>query len=111
MYYFQVRYKCVKGRYNGDTVALYLLEPKTCKYVLTIESPSLCELINGPMDEYGIFDLNSDFDNKNKQSSSSAQVEHDAHTKENVQKKDTNIRVEQDTKVSGDKKKIDKIEL
>lgn len=92
-------------------MALYLLEPKTCKYVLTIESPSLCELINGPMDEYGIFDLNSNFDNKNEQSSSSARVEHDVHLKENVQTKDTNTLTEQDTKVSDDKKKIDKIEL
>lgn len=92
-------------------MALYLLEPKTCKYVLTIESPSLCELINGPMDEYGIFDLNSGFNNKNEQSSSSARVEHDVHPKENAQKKDTNKPAEQDTEVSNDKKKIDKIEL
>lgn len=79
--------------------------------MLTIESPSLCELINGPMDEYGIFDLNNSFDNKNEQSSSSARVEHDIHPKENVQKKDTNTPPEQDTKVSDDKKKFDKIEL
>ncbi|VVC39640.1 Hypothetical protein CINCED_3A018497 [Cinara cedri] len=51
----EVRYKCKIGQYNEDTVALYLYEPKTCKYVLTIESPSLCELINGPIDEYGLF--------------------------------------------------------
>ncbi|VVC26705.1 Mannose-6-phosphate receptor binding domain,Glucosidase II beta subunit-like [Cinara cedri] len=51
----EVRYKCTVVSDSGDTVELYLFEPRTCKYVLTIKSPSLCELINGPIDEYGLF--------------------------------------------------------
>lgn len=44
---------------------LYLSEPRTCKYVLTIKSPSLCELINGPIDEFGSFKVeNKLFDSK-----------------------------------------------
>ncbi|VVC25220.1 Mannose-6-phosphate receptor binding domain,Glucosidase II beta subunit-like [Cinara cedri] len=59
-----VQYKCTEDQYNENLIDLYLFEPKPCKYELKIESPSLCELINGPIDESGLFkkkdkDINS----------------------------------------------------
>jgi len=110
----EVRYKCVKGRYNEDSVALYLLEPKTCKYVLTIESPSLCELINGPMDEYGIFKLKPQSDTKGEISSTSkTNFEHkiEGNVIKHEQKIDTTTPVEEETEVSNNKNKLGKIEL
>lgn len=83
-----------------------MLEPKTCKYVLTIESPVLCELINGPMDEHGIFIIKTDSDLKNEENSSSTQVGENDHLQEHVQK--TNIVAKQKT---DNKKKTNKIEL
>jgi len=105
----------VKGRYNEDSVALYLLEPKTCKYILTIESPSLCEIINGPMDEYGMFNINSLNDIENKKINTPFQTQvvdkTEQNSDENMEKKDTIPSVDHDTEVSDDKKKIVKIEL
>lgn len=105
-----MRYKCIKGRYNEDSVALYLLEPKTCKYILTIESPSLCDLINGPIDDNGIFIIEPHSDIKNEKISSlKTQFDDDNtgnHFEENVQK----IEGSNDEE-SNDKNKLDKIEL
>lgn len=111
----QVRYKCVKGRKNEESVALYLLEPKTCKYILTIESPLLCELINGPMDEYGIFSIKPRSYINSDKSSSSSKTQFEDETKQivedQVQVKDMAPLAEQDAEVSEDKKEINKIEL
>lgn len=89
-----------------------MLEPKTCKYVLTIESPSLCELINGPIDEYGIFIIKPRSDTQNKKSSSLSKSELEDKTEpyidEHAQTEDTILSVGQDT---NKKKKMDKIEL
>jgi len=119
----EVRYKCVKGRHNEDSVALYLLEPKTCKYILTIESPSLCELINGPMDEYGLFTVKPRSYINSEKSSSSSKTESEDKVEKSVEDrvqvkvynlhvkvKDTVPPVEQDTEVSKEKK-TGKIEL
>jgi len=95
-------------------VALYLLEPKTCKYILTIESPSLCEIINGPMDEYGMFNIKPLYDTENVKTNDPFQTQMldktEQYSEEN-KKKDTIPSVDQETEVSNDKKKVVKIEL
>lgn len=95
-------------------MALYLLEPKTCKYILTIESPSLCEIINGPMDEYGIFNIKPLSDTENIKTNNPFQTQMldktEQYSEEN-KKKDTIPSIDQETEVSNDKKKIVKIEL
>ena len=50
----EVKLKCkfIAGG-SPDSVALYLLEPHTCDYVLGIESPFLCHLLNN-IDENGL---------------------------------------------------------
>lgn len=111
----QVRYKCIKGRKNEESVVLYLLEPKTCKYILTIESPSLCELINGPMDEYGIFTIKPRSYINSDKSSSLSKIQFEDKVEENVEEhiqvEDTAPLIKQDDEVSEDKKEIGKIEL
>lgn len=90
-----------------------MLEPKTCKYILTIESPSLCELINGPMDEYGIFNIESNSDIKDEPSillKPQTEDTTELHFEEDTQKTNT-VSVEQETEVTNDKKKMGKIEL
>lgn len=106
-----MRYKCVKGRYNEDSVALYLLEPKTCKYILTIESPSLCEIINGPMDEYGIFNIKPRSTIPSEKLKPQFEDNVQQHYEENVQKKDSITDIDQETEKSDDSKKMGKIEL
>lgn len=91
-----------------------MLEPKTCKYILTIESPSLCEIINGPMDEYGMFNIKPLYDTENIKNSAPFQTQTidktEEYSEENI-KKDTIPPVEQETEVTDEKKKIVKIEL
>lgn len=95
-------------------MALYLLEPKTCKYILTIESPSLCEIINGPMDEYGMFNIKPLYDTENIKTNNPFQTQMldktEQYSEEN-KNKDTIPSVDQETEVSNDKKKMVKIEL
>lgn len=52
----EVKLKCKHIEGHPDSVALYLLEPKTCEYVLGIESPLLCELMS-TVDENGLLHL------------------------------------------------------
>lgn len=51
----EVKFKC-KDSSNLNAVSLYLLEPKTCEYILVVESSILCELIDNA-DENGLFTL------------------------------------------------------
>ena len=53
-YYPQVKMKC-KQADSPSTVSLYLLEPKTCEYVLGVESPLVCDLLNHADDHTGLF--------------------------------------------------------
>merc|ERR1712168_926281 len=48
-----VRLKCKPGAAN---LALYLLEPKTCSYILGLESQLLCQLLT-EVDENGLIQL------------------------------------------------------
>ncbi|XP_050542123.1 endoplasmic reticulum lectin 1 isoform X2 [Daktulosphaira vitifoliae] len=41
----EVRFKCINNRKPDYQVALYLLEPKTCKYILTVESSAICDFL------------------------------------------------------------------
>lgn len=82
---------------------------------MTIESSSLCELINGPIDEYGMFEIDPLYDSSDlKIVSPPFQTQAIDKTKDNSEeniRKDTISPVEQETEVSDDKKKIVKIEL
>lgn len=92
-----------------------MLEPKTCKYILTIESPSLCELINGPIDDYGIFLLNQQVDNNEENNSDSLKTNFvdktDQYFERYEEEKYKLSSVEHEIEVSDDKKKKSKIEL
>ena len=41
----EVKLKCKRSD-SPSTVSLYLLEPRTCEYVLGIESPLVCDIIH-----------------------------------------------------------------
>jgi endoplasmic reticulum lectin 1 len=43
--FFQVKLKCLEGNSSPAAVALYLLEPKTCEYILGVESPLICNIL------------------------------------------------------------------
>ncbi|XP_061394457.1 endoplasmic reticulum lectin 1 [Musca vetustissima] len=43
------------GSLNPSAVSMYLLEPKTCQYILVFEAPIVCAL-TGYTDEYGLID-------------------------------------------------------
>ncbi|XP_065355533.1 endoplasmic reticulum lectin 1 isoform X2 [Calliphora vicina] len=43
------------GSMNPTAVSMYLLEPKTCQYILVFESPMVCMLM-GYTDDYGLID-------------------------------------------------------
>lgn len=91
-----------------------MLEPKTCKYLLTIESASLCEIINGPIDEYGIFLTKPPSSNKSDEKKSSKTLFEETveqYFDKHVQSKDTTPLVEEETEVSKDKKEMGKLEL
>ncbi|XP_011300499.1 endoplasmic reticulum lectin 1 isoform X2 [Fopius arisanus] len=43
----EVRLKCVEGTSGSpSSVSLFLLEPKTCEYILGVESPLICKIID-----------------------------------------------------------------
>lgn len=38
--------KCLENSASPSTVSLYLLEPQTCQYILGVESPLICDILN-----------------------------------------------------------------
>lgn len=48
-----VKLKCLENAANLGAVSLYLLEPKYCEYVLGVESPLICEILQRA-DENGL---------------------------------------------------------
>ena len=50
-----MKLKCKRSD-SPSTVSLYLLEPKTCEYVLGIESPLVCDIIH-LADDDGLMDF------------------------------------------------------
>lgn len=82
---------------------------------MTIESPSLCEIINGPMDEYGMFNIKPFYEIENEKNGAQflSQIDDitEQYSEENISNEDTTPPAEQVTEISDDKKKIGKIEL
>nr|CAD7427420.1 unnamed protein product [Timema monikensis] len=52
-----VKLKCLDNSSSPGSVSLYLLEPKTCEYILGVESPVICNLLPH-VDENGLVELN-----------------------------------------------------
>jgi endoplasmic reticulum lectin 1 len=53
---FQVRLKCSDSSSSPGAVALYLVEPKTCEYILGVESPLICNILS-QADENGLIKI------------------------------------------------------
>jgi len=53
----EVRFKCVESQ-SSSAVAVYLLEPKTCEYLLGVESSMFCSILKNT-DDYGLIDVDS----------------------------------------------------
>lgn len=53
----EVKLKCLETNASGSQgpVSLYLLEPKTCQYILVVESQVICQLLT-KVDEYGLYE-------------------------------------------------------
>lgn len=49
----EVKLKCMDGSNSPTAVSLYLMEPQTCQYVLGVESPLICDILQRA-DEYGL---------------------------------------------------------
>lgn len=49
----EVVLKCLENAPSKSTVSLYLLEPKVCSYILGVESPLICEILD-KVDEDGL---------------------------------------------------------
>lgn len=72
----EVKLKCVENHTAGpSSVSLFLLEPKTCEYVLGVESPLICDILEYA-DENGLLNekIEANFD---KLKSTSLHVEQD----------------------------------
>lgn len=50
----EVRLKCREAPGNPNAVTLFLLEPKSCEYIMGVESPMFCEPLQ-MVDENGLF--------------------------------------------------------
>lgn len=49
----EVKLKCMESATSATAVSLYLMEPQTCQYVLGVESPLICDILQ-KADEYGL---------------------------------------------------------
>ncbi|XP_060526607.1 endoplasmic reticulum lectin 1 [Cylas formicarius] len=49
----EVKLKCLENPAHPSSVSLYLLEPKYCEYILGVESPIICEILDNA-DENGL---------------------------------------------------------
>lgn len=47
----EVKLKCLENSASPSTVSLYLLEPQTCHYILGVESPLICDILNKANDD------------------------------------------------------------
>lgn len=57
----EVKLKCLENASSPGSVSLYLLEPKYCEYILGVESPLICEILD-KADENGLVSIPYDFD-------------------------------------------------
>ncbi len=51
----EVKFRCVDHP-SPSAVSLYLMEPKTCEYTLTVESGLFCPLLKSASTDYGLID-------------------------------------------------------
>lgn len=49
----EVKLKCLENSSSPAAVSLYLLEPQTCHYILGVESPLICDILQR-VDENGL---------------------------------------------------------
>lgn len=50
-----MKLKCVENPTGSQSsVSLFLLEPKTCEYILGVESPMICEILKFADENYGL---------------------------------------------------------
>ncbi|KAF7268236.1 hypothetical protein GWI33_018602 [Rhynchophorus ferrugineus] len=56
----EVKLKCSNEPNNPSSVALYLLEPRYCQYILGVESPLICNILD-KADENGLIDIPPDY--------------------------------------------------
>jgi len=57
----EVKLKCLEKPSSPSSVSLYLLEPKYCEYILGVESPLICEILD-KADENGLVEIPVDFE-------------------------------------------------
>ena len=54
-----MKLKCVTNPLGSQSsVSLFLLEPKTCEYILGVESPLICNILQFADDETGLINEN-----------------------------------------------------
>ena len=56
----EVKLKCKSGSNSPSAVSLYLMEPRTCEYVLGVESPLVCDIIHQVDDQTGLVWVDQD---------------------------------------------------
>lgn len=61
----EVKLKCMDNAASTTAVSLYLMEPQTCQYVLGVESPLICDILQ-KADEYGLMPKATDDEPKKK---------------------------------------------
>lgn len=49
----EVKLRCRDAKGHPDSVTLYLMEPKTCEYILVVESPIICSILDN-VDRHGL---------------------------------------------------------
>lgn len=54
----EVQLKCVEDATSKSKVALFLREPKTCNYILGVESHFVCEIMHA-VDEDGLINIDA----------------------------------------------------
>lgn len=55
-----MKLKCVTNPLGSQSsVSLFLLEPKTCEYILGVESPLICNILQYADDETGLISENA----------------------------------------------------
>ncbi|CAG9766789.1 unnamed protein product [Ceutorhynchus assimilis] len=59
----EVKLKCLEKPNSPSSVSLYLLEPKYCEYILGVESPLICEILD-KADENGLVPIPLDFNDE-----------------------------------------------
>ncbi|XP_052769716.1 endoplasmic reticulum lectin 1-like [Mya arenaria] len=53
--FVEVKLKCLKGSNQPHAVSIYLVEPQPCEYVLGVESPLFCDILD-KADDNGLLD-------------------------------------------------------